>query len=306
MSQVLRSFLCCLLLVACVGAQPRRHGPVVAAYLTGLAEQLSELEYQINHREIAAADYARAKARLLLLRRFVVASAGRSRVDVVPELQVLCDDELGALGTGQELRPEALQIGAELPGRWKLLGIEPRTRNRERFFIFEQMPAAANARRSVIASADVVETIIVRESPPPAPRNGETVVSNRAPAPQPVVSAPVNEQPQLQPPRILHIYLPEYTDKARQERIEGELIVRALFQRDGKIKNIKLEKKLGQGLDERAIDAVRRIGFLPARLDGRAMDARVAVVFDFKLTKVSVFVRAEPESHALGANGLER
>ena len=85
---------------------------------------------------------------------------------------------------------------------------------------------------------------------------------------------------------------PGMIDKAREKAVEGEVIVRAMFQRDGKIREIKILKGLGFGLDQRATDSVRRIGFLPASLDGRPVDARAEIVFDFKLRAVSVSVRA--------------
>ena len=275
MLQLLRAFTLCLLLFSLAAAQPRRasYGPVVTAYLTGLAEELSELEYQITHREIGLAEYARAKQRLSLLRRFVTSSAARGGEDVVPELQALCEDELGALGTSGAVNPNELKIGAELDGRWKLLSIEPSAQSRrsgERFFIFEQLRPRSNALPRPAAPASVIETIVVREIPPAPPREDLAAAPIAAP-PQNHAAAPrsLEERPKMQPLRILHIYLPEYTDKARQSRLEGELIVRAMFQRDGKIKNIKIEKGLGQGLDERAAESVRRIGFLPARFEGR-------------------------------------
>jgi TonB family protein len=99
-------------------------------------------------------------------------------------------------------------------------------------------------------------------------------------------------QVRIQLPQILNIQLPEYTGKARDRKVEGELVVRALFQRDGQIRDIKVGKGLGYGLDQRAVETVKRIGFAPAEIDRQQVDAWVDVVFNFALTEVSVYVRA--------------
>src|SRR5262245_12986740 len=107
-------------------AQPQtaKFGPVVGAYLTGLTEELHELEYQIKRDEISRGDYERAKQRLLLLRRLVERLATKNRADLVPEFQILADDELKTLGLINELDPHQLTIGAEFENAWRLYGIE--------------------------------------------------------------------------------------------------------------------------------------------------------------------------------------
>src|SRR5262245_29004428 len=74
------------------------YGPVVIAYLTGLDEELNELEYQLQRDEIARPDYERAKQRLTILRQFVERCAAENREDIVPEYQALAEDELATLG----------------------------------------------------------------------------------------------------------------------------------------------------------------------------------------------------------------
>src|SRR5215470_18941756 len=85
-------------------AQQKRatYGPVVSAYLTGLGEELNELEYQLRRQEISRADYERAKQRLTILRRFVERYAAGSHEDIVPEYQALAEDELNTLGLSRD------------------------------------------------------------------------------------------------------------------------------------------------------------------------------------------------------------
>src|SRR5215210_8980328 len=94
-------------------AQQKRvsYGPVVRASLSGLDEEMTELEFMIRHREISREDYERTKQRLTVRRRFIERTATRNREDRVPELQVLADDELSALASGIELNPEELKTG---------------------------------------------------------------------------------------------------------------------------------------------------------------------------------------------------
>lgn len=300
----------------CVAAPQKRasYGPVVSAYLTGLAEDLNELEYQLRHREIDRADYERAKQRLTILRRFVERYAAESREDIVPEYQALAEDELNTLGLSREFKTDELIAGAELDGQWKIIGVQfagvqsagvqsGGQRKLTRFLILERSQRAAGdgVRESrlgkTINPRDVIETIIVPETksqiaaPPPQANSAGSETVDGSLIAEAKIEAPA-QKPSLQGPRILHLYLPEYTGKARDKKIEGEVAVRALFQRDGKIKSVKVENGLGFGLDERAVEAVKRLGFLPAQLDGKDVDAQMRIVFGFKLEKVSVYIGA--------------
>jgi hypothetical protein len=164
--------------VASVNAhqQSASYGPIVGAYLTGLAEELNELEFQLKHREIGRSDYERSKQRLLILRRYVERLARQSIVDQVPELQILADEELGTMGLKAKRSPDELQVGDLFDNEWQILGIE---RGRIRFFIFERVPQRERAavestltdRRATrkIAPEEVIETIVVRERPLPQP-----------------------------------------------------------------------------------------------------------------------------------------
>lgn len=296
-----------------VVAQPKRapYGPVVKAYLTGLDEELSELEFQLRHQEISRADYLLARQRLAILRRAVERRAAERREDIVPEYQVLAEGELGTLGLSQQYQVEELVDGAELEGQWKIVEVQfGGERKLTRFFVLERLQRGETTfggsvvRESKLGNSvdprDVIETIVVREKTAPVVAPQTPALSNNQTTTDNLTSVETKNEPneaiapksQLRSPRILHIYLPEYTGKAREKRIEGEVVVRALFQRNGKIKNTKVEKGLGFGLDDRAVEAVKRIGFFPAQLDGKEVDAQTRIIFNFKLEKVSVYVGA--------------
>jgi TonB family protein len=142
----------------------------------------------------------------------------------------------------------------------------------------------------------VIETITVEDraaSPPPPPPSSATEANLSAPPPEP---QQVPRELRLDGPRILRFYLPAYSKEALAKGIEGEVVVSALFRHDGKIKDVVVNQGLGYGLDERALDAVRRTEFEPARRDERPIDIRAEIVFNFSLMKVTVRVRNVDES----------
>lgn len=280
-----------------VAAQKSAYGPVVTAYLTGLREELNELDFQLRQKEISRAEYDRTRQRLLIVRRLVQERARQSRTDVLPELQVLQLDEFGMVGLSQPPEPERLKLGNVFDESWRLIGIEP---VKPPFYVFEKVQltlvAAPEALRERHAQRpfdprEVIETIVVPDPRPPQPM--ATRPRNVGPlheeAPEP--EAQITPPQRLIAPRMLRFFLPEYTERAREKAIEGELIVSATFRRDGQVKDAVIEKGLGFGLDERAVEALKRASFEPARMGELSLDARAEVVFSFKLSKVNARVR---------------
>src|SRR5262245_13785853 len=123
------------------------YGPAVSAFLTGIDEELNELEYQLRRDEIIRSDYERAKQRLTILRRFVERYAAETGKDIVPEYQALAEDELKTLGLGKEYKTEELIAGAELEGRWKIIGVQHAgERKTVRYMLIERLPTTQTAR----------------------------------------------------------------------------------------------------------------------------------------------------------------
>lgn len=87
----------------------------------------------------------------------------------------------------------------------------------------------------------------------------------------------------VDPPRLLKEVRADYTDEARRANVTGEVVLEIVVRRDGTVGDIKLLRRLGAGLDQRAIDAVRQWRFLPARLKGVAVDVVVEVGVEFRL-----------------------
>lgn len=280
------------------------HGPVVRAYLTGLDEELNELDYQLQRDEIARPDYERAKQRLTILRQFVERYAAENREDIVPEYQALAEDELATLGLGREYKAEELIAGAELDDQWKVVWVQTGwiksgvDRKSVRFLVLERLQQGQMSvvRESKLGRSidprDVIETIVIPAAT--APMQQQSLNPNQAES----ETTAEAQKPSLQEPRLLSVSLPRYSGKARDKKIEGEVVVRVLFRRDGKIKDARVEKGLGFGLDQRAIEAVKRSTFLPARLDGKDVDARAQIIVGFNLEKVYIYIGAAEHGDA--------
>lgn len=86
-------------------------------------------------------------------------------------------------------------------------------------------------------------------------------------------------------PQILSKPIPKYTAKAGEEKLEGVVILSATFGKDGNIRDIKVIKGLGSGLDEKAIEAAQNIKFNPAQKNGQLVDAKGRLEYVFSLLR---------------------
>jgi TonB family protein len=87
----------------------------------------------------------------------------------------------------------------------------------------------------------------------------------------------------VEPPRLLREVRADYTDQARRANVAGEVVLEIVVRRDGSVGEVKILRRLGSGLDERAVQAVRQWRFAPARMKGVPVDVIVEVAVEFKL-----------------------
>lgn len=83
-------------------------------------------------------------------------------------------------------------------------------------------------------------------------------------------------------PEAITKYPPAYPDEARSKGVQGTVLVSALVGRDGKVKDMHLEKGV-EGLDEAALSAVRKWTFAPAKVAGKPVAVWVTVPVQFSL-----------------------
>jgi TonB family protein len=96
-------------------------------------------------------------------------------------------------------------------------------------------------------------------------------------------TAPRDAPPPTQPVEILSKPKPEYTQEARDQRLEGEVLLEVMFTARGEVRVLRTLRGLGRGLDEAAVRAAQQIRFKPATREGRPVDSTVNVHIVFRL-----------------------
>ena len=76
---------------------------------------------------------------------------------------------------------------------------------------------------------------------------------------------------------------PAYTDSARNKKITGTVVLKVIFASNGNVENILTTRALPEGLTERAIEAARKIKFIPAMKDGKFVSMWMQLEYNFTL-----------------------
>ncbi len=84
-------------------------------------------------------------------------------------------------------------------------------------------------------------------------------------------------------PRVLFAPDPEFSEEARKAKYQGTVILWAVIGADGRAHDLRLQRSLGMGLDEKAIEAIRQWKFEPGRKDGIAVAVQVNIEVSFHL-----------------------
>lgn len=84
-------------------------------------------------------------------------------------------------------------------------------------------------------------------------------------------------------PRALDTPDPEYSEEARKAKYQGVCILWLIVGPDGKPRDVKVARSLGMGLDQKAIEAVKKWTFEPAMKDGKPVAVQINVEVNFRL-----------------------
>jgi TonB family protein len=76
---------------------------------------------------------------------------------------------------------------------------------------------------------------------------------------------------------------PSYTEEARQNRITGAVILKVGFSAKGNVINIRVVSPLPFGLTDKAIEAAKKLRFIPAVKDGKFVPLWMQVEYYFNL-----------------------
>ncbi len=83
-------------------------------------------------------------------------------------------------------------------------------------------------------------------------------------------------------PKLTDRVEPEYSEEASDTGLEGTVILSVIVGPDDRAHSIKVERSLGMGLDEQAIDAVEQWRFEPAMKNDKAVAVRATIEVNFR------------------------
>jgi protein TonB len=81
----------------------------------------------------------------------------------------------------------------------------------------------------------------------------------------------------------VHKVEPEFTEEARKARMQGTVVLLVDIDERGQVYNIRVRMPLGLGLDEKAIEAVRKWRFRPGTRNGVPVSTPALVEVNFRL-----------------------
>jgi TonB family protein len=84
-------------------------------------------------------------------------------------------------------------------------------------------------------------------------------------------------------PVPLSTVTPKFSDEAQRAKYSGICILSLVVDKDGSPRDIRVVRRLGMGLDEKAIEAVNQYRFKPAMKDGEPVPVRITVEVNFRL-----------------------
>jgi periplasmic protein TonB len=84
-------------------------------------------------------------------------------------------------------------------------------------------------------------------------------------------------------PRAVDTPDPEYSEEARKAKYQGTVVLWLIVDPSGHPKDIKISRSLGMGLDQKAIEAVKKWTFEPAMKDGKPVAVQINVEVNFHL-----------------------
>lgn len=85
------------------------------------------------------------------------------------------------------------------------------------------------------------------------------------------------------PPRPTYTPEPEFSEEARHARFQGIVVMKVVVNKTGNIVRIKLEKALGKGLDENAMEELKSWRFEPATRNGQPVAVEMNIEVSFNL-----------------------
>lgn len=109
--------------------------------------------------------------------------------------------------------------------------------------------------------------------------------------PEQSASSEHSELPQTKPlelvtaPKVLYEVEPEYSEEARRAHFQGTVVLYVEVDTGGKARNIRVVRRLGLGLDEKAVEAVSKWKFQPGMKGDRPVTVAATIEVSFRLLR---------------------
>jgi TonB family protein len=103
------------------------------------------------------------------------------------------------------------------------------------------------------------------------------------PQPEAPASSPIYSAGAVAHPELIFKVEPEYSEQARQAKIDGQVALSLVVDADGRVSDVRVVRPFGMGLDEQAIAAVMQWRFKPGMKDGKPVRVTAQVTVDFRL-----------------------
>jgi len=84
-------------------------------------------------------------------------------------------------------------------------------------------------------------------------------------------------------PVVLFQVEPEFSEEARKAKLQGVVMLYGEVDTNGRLRNIRVTRALGLGLEEKAIEAVKQWRFRPGTRDGKPVVAAASIEVNFHL-----------------------
>jgi len=84
-------------------------------------------------------------------------------------------------------------------------------------------------------------------------------------------------------PVVLYQVEPEFSEEARKAKLQGVVMLYGEVDTNGRLRNIRVTRALGLGLDEKAIEAVKQWRFRPGTRDGTPVVSAASIEVNFHL-----------------------
>ena len=130
----------------------------------------------------------------------------------------------------------------------------------------------------------------------------QTVVSFDAAEPDPALfaippgftvhDAPAIDQPaggtfrvggDVSAPVVLKTAEPEFSEEARRKKIKGNVLISLIVDERGLPQSVRVKRGIGQGLDEKAVEAVKQYRFRPATREGQPVKVEMLIEVNFQI-----------------------